>query len=192
MADASSIQSRAGGGIIRIPPFFFGYRPLVILLAGCLLSGCTLMLQPPTVKCGAVSFAGIGSGGVDLEVVLQVENPNNFDIVVHGYRYDLAVMDIPFSSGSEKREVPLPPRTISQVLMPVRVPLGSIVDLLAKGPDPDRVPYGLEAILDVSTPFITRQVPVKSSGSFAVPARYRPDHYLQQLRSLLPWAGGER
>jgi LEA14-like dessication related protein len=157
-----------------------------------MLSGCSLMLRTPTVKCSEVTIAGLGSEGLDLKVALQVENPNNFPVVVHGYRYALTVMELPFSSGSEMRQVSLPSRTSTEVLLPLRVPLGSIIELLAKGPDPDRVPYGLEAVLDVSTPFVARQVPVKSSGSFTVPPQYRPDHYLKQLQRLIPWTRGER
>jgi LEA14-like dessication related protein len=192
MGGVTPFHVRCKGGVYRIPPFFLkSCSIIVLLLLGTMLSGCSLMLRTPTVKCSEVNITGLGSEGVDLEVALQVENPNNFPVVVHGYHYALTVMDIPFSSGSEMREVTLHPGTSTQVLLPLRVPLGSIIDLLAKGPDPDRVPYGLEAVLDVSTPFVARQVPVKSSGRFAVPPKYRPDHYLKQLKRLLPWVQGE-
>jgi LEA14-like dessication related protein len=148
------------------------------------------MFGEPTVECTGVAIAGVGSAGVDLDVTLQVQNPNSFPLVVHGYRYALTVKDIPFSKGNEVRELSLSPGGTTDVILPVRVPLDSIIRILADRPDPDRVPYGLEAVLDISTPFAALQLPVKSSGLFSIPAKYRPDHYFQQFRRLLPRVQG--
>jgi LEA14-like dessication related protein len=185
------------GGFRLISPLLVGRNlirrtvgSLLLFFLTLLLGGCGSLLGEPTVECTGVTIAGIGAAGVDLDVALQVKNPNGFPIVVNGYRYSLTVKDLPFSKGSEVREISLPPRVTTDLTLPVRVPLASIVDLLASRPDPDRVPYGLEAVLDISTPAASRHLPIKSAGHFSVPARYRPDTYLQQLRRLLTLVQG--
>jgi LEA14-like dessication related protein len=150
------------------------------------LGGCSPLFQKPTVNCSSVTIAGVGSEGVDLKVTLEVDNRNRFPILVQGYSYSLTVMDTPFSTGSEMRELSLAPRTTTEVVLPLQVPLASILEILAKRPDPDRVTYELEAVLDIRTSFAARRLPVTSSGQFSIPSKYRPDHYLRQLRRLLP------
>lgn len=182
-----------GGGVRRVPPFFYGPQRaalcFVAVLVGMalLLGGCatTDLLQKPTVTLDGVKVTGAGSEGLDLSVGLQVQNPNLFPLTVRGYRYALTVTELPFSSGRETREVTLAPQTTTPVQIPVRIPFSVLLQLLKNRPDPDRIPYGLDAVLELSTPLGAHRLPVKHSGQFSLPQQYRPDTYLQQLRNLL-------
>lgn len=182
------------GGVQWIPPFSCGplfgrFRCMLLLvIAAAALGGCAgpPLFQKPTVTFDGLKVTGAGSEGLDLVADLQVQNPNIFPITVRGYRYALTVTGLPFGSGRELHEVTLVPQGTTAVQIPARIPFSAILQLLENRPDPDRIPYGLEAVLDLSTPFGAQRLPVKHSGLFSVPAEYRPDQYLQQLRRLLP------
>lgn len=158
---------------------------LMLLLVVVALGGCSLLYKKPTVTIGDIRVSDFSSEGLKLDVELMVQNPNSFGITVHGYRYNLALNGIPFSSGNQLRDVTLLPSATTSVRLPAAIPYAAILQLVSKQLDYDRVPYEIEGDLDVSTSFTTRRIPVKSSGTFAIPKRYRPDRYMRQLERLL-------
>jgi len=161
---------------------------LLFVIAAAALGGCagSPLLQKPSVSFDGLKVTGAGSEGLDLAVDLQVNNPNLFPLTVRGYRYALTVTELPFGSGRELQEVTLLSQAATRVQIPVRIPFSAILQLLENRLDPERIPYGLEAVLELSTPFGAQRLPVKSSGLFSVPAEYRPDKFLQQLHLLIP------
>jgi LEA14-like dessication related protein len=161
---------------------------LLLVIAALALGGCagSPLFQNPTVSFDGLKVTGAGSEGLDLVVDLQVQNPNIFPVTVRGYRYALTVTGLPFGSGREQNEVTLVPQSATRVQIPARIPFAAILQLLENRLDPDRIPYGLDAVLELSTPFGAQRLPVNHSGLFSVPQKYRPDQYLQQLRRLIP------
>lgn len=52
---------------------------------------------------------------------------------------------------------------------------------MKRRPDPDRIPYRLQADLDVETPVGQLLIPIDKADVFAVPDHYGPSFYLKEI-----------
>lgn len=155
---------------------------LLLLILLLLLPGCSLFFVQPTVSVQDLAIVGLDSGGIECELYLRVDNPNNFAITLTGYTYDLNVFALPFTNGGSQREVPFPANAPTDVRLPVRVKIGAFYELFKRRPDPDKIPYHLTGSLQLSTPLGHELIPFDKKGLFAIPASYRPDHWLKQFK----------
>ena len=160
-------------------------RWLLYLLC-LLMTGCAGMVTAPQVTVETVQLVKLDSRGADLELLLQVNNPNGYDLTLLGYHYDLQVSALPMAKGGARERVEFPGDTTTPVRLPVRVEYGSLWELLKRRPDPDKIPYRLQAALEVATPLGAMLVPVEQNATFAIPQEYRPSKMLLQLQELLP------
>lgn len=157
----------------------------MLLLVGVLLSACSLLVAEPQVAVKNLAVVGLGSEGVELDVLLAVTNPNSFSLTLDGYTYDLRVMTLPLASGGQRRRLEFPAAVTTEVRLPVLVRYRDLLAILERHPDPDKIPYHLTGSLQVETPFGTSRVPVGAQGDFRVPARYRPSALLGGLAGLI-------
>jgi hypothetical protein len=67
----------------------------------------------------------------------------------------------------------------------VHLSFAAVVELLKRRPDPDRVPYRLQAGLQVDTPLGERVIAIDKDGMFTIPHRYRPNEWLNSLQGAL-------
>jgi len=161
-------------------------KKLFVLMVGLFLcAGCSLILDKPEVKVRDLNVVGIGAGGVDLEFLVTVTNPNSFPLVLKGYTYDLSVMALPLTKGGMRERVEFPAAKATDVRLPFRVAYGDLWEILKRNPDASRIPYNLVAGFEVETPFGTSTVPVSKSSEFAVPERYRSSGLLKGVSELL-------
>jgi len=157
-----------------------------ILLLGCMfLTGCSLFVTKPQVAVKAVNFSGINRGGVELEFLLAVTNPNSYNLKLMGYSYSLFVSALPLAQGEKREVVEFAGNATTDFKLPVRITLQELLEILNNRPDFDHIPYQLKADLDLQAPFGRIAIPVNKNGTFAVPRRYQPSHFLKQINDFL-------
>lgn len=153
-----------------------------------LVAGCAVLVQDPIVKINSTNLAGIDSAGVDVEFLIGIENPNPFDLELLNYTFDLQVMTLPFSHGESKLKSLFPSGQIANVRLPIRIKYSDMIEIIKRRPDLDKIPYSLNARLNVKTPVGEISVPVERNDSVSVPEVYRPGtylkHFMQQLQEL--------
>lgn len=165
-------------------PWASALRRWLLLALPLLLVGCSLFVSKPTVSVRNVTLAGLDDAGVELEVTLAVHNPNFCDLTLQEGRYDLRVFDLPFAAGESREPVTFARRESTDLRLPLRVSYRDFLAVLKRRSDPEKIPYQLRGGLEVSTFAGSRTVPLDSSGTFAIPPRYRPSYLLQQVNNF--------
>lgn len=146
-----------------------------------LIGGCSLLFETPDVDVTNVVFLGFDPGGVEVEILASVRNPNGFDITMTGYTYDLQVHALPFADGGSSRKILFRSNETTDVRLPVRISFRSLYELLRRRPDPDRIPYRLVGTLIVETPLGEQVIPFRTDNHFSVPQKYRPSSLIDSL-----------
>lgn len=156
-----------------------------MLILATLAAGCPMFMTPPDVEVKDVSIVGLDSKAVEIELFFSVTNRNAFPLKLNGYNYDLKVMALPLAKGGAREFMEFKPGSSTDVRLPVRVVFRNLYEIMKRGPDPDNLPYTLNAGLEIDSPFGATMLPVEKSGIFKVPERYRPGLYLKQFRNIL-------
>ena len=150
--------------------------------------GCSVMLSEPAITVKRTALVGLDTAGADLEFHLSISNPNPFDLTLLGYTYNLQVMTLPLTGGGGQQPLAIPSGRETDMRLPVRVQFGDLLEIIKNRPDPDKIPYQLNARLQLKTPLGDMLVPVDRNGVFSVPDQYRPGYYLNRIRTFLPAA----
>ncbi len=149
------------------------------------LTACTGMVTKPEVTLKDVKLAGIGPQGVSLDFYLQVNNPNSVDLKLKDYSYDVKIMSLPFAHGSSRQSYDFYAKSTTDLLIPVQIPYTDLLEILRRLPDPNAIPYQLHANLTMGTTLGSMAVPVTTSGTIAIPQKYRPQHALKKIGDFL-------
>jgi LEA14-like dessication related protein len=160
-------------------------RLAALFLLIVLLSGCAALVQEPRVALKEANMRGLDASGVDLELLLDITNPNPFDVSLLGYTFDLNVLTLPLSSGETQVPTLFPAGKETELRIPVRLKYVDLLEIIKRAPDPDKVPYQLNSILHLKTPLGGMSVPVAKSAVLVIPEPYRPAAYINRLRDAL-------
>lgn len=152
-----------------------------MLLCLMLMCGCSLVFREPEVNVARTNIIGLDTAGADLECALAISNPNSYDLTLLGYTYDLRVMTLPLASGGRQEPLAIPAGKQTDMLLPIRIKYGDLLEILKRRPDLDRIPYRLQARLQIDTPLGVMNIPVDRSETFKAPENFRPGYYLKQL-----------
>lgn len=161
---------------------FYGLLPALLLLL--ITAGCASLIQEPQVALKRSNIIGLDTAGVDLEFYLGITNPNSFDLSLLGYTYDLRVMTLPLAASGLQGAILIPADRETDMRLPVRVKFGDLLEILKRHPDPDKIPYQINARLHIKSPLGEMVIPVEMDGSFALPEKYRPSFYLDRFRDV--------
>ena len=140
----------------------------LLLCSLVFLNGCSLVFTKPTVTFRELKLVDIDSKGMTLNLLLNVNNLNSYDITLDGYKYIFTILDLPLIKGEKKEIVQFPGNKATDIQAPVRVTYGDALGIIMKRPNPTSIPYQLEASLDIATPVGTLTFPVTTSGVIAV------------------------
>jgi len=159
------------------------------MLALVTISGCASLVKPPHVTVLSTNVVNVDTAGFDIELVIGVENPNPFDLSLLGYTYELQIMSVPLSGGGPQLGVLFRSGQAVEVRMPFRVHHTDLLGAIKQRPDFDRIPFSVDARLNLATPLGEIVIPVSKSGTVSIPAVYRPGTYfkrmLQPLKEIL-------
>lgn len=160
------------------------YSLLIVIALTC--AGCATLVQEPRISVSSTSITGIDTSGIELEFSLEVENPNPFDLALQGYTFDLQIHSLPFSRGGSPLKHVFPAGKQSRMQLPMRVSYGDLIEIIKRQPDLDKIPYQMDASLNIETPAGDMMLPVKKADQISVPESYRPGAYLKRfLQPLL-------
>lgn len=149
-----------------------------LLLLFILFAGCTTFVKEPVVTVKDLNVVSLDGGGAGMELHLNVRNGNPFDIRLLGYSYHLKVMTLPLATGVAREEIKFPSGAATDLRIPIRISYGDVLEIFRRKPNPDGIPYQLSAGLDLETPLGHLTVPVRQSGTYAIPRQYRPSSIL--------------
>ena len=140
-----------------------------------------MLVREPVITVLSTDIVSIDTAGVDLELLVGVENTNSYSVSLLGYTYDLQIMSIPFSSGGLQKEAEFPSHKRIDVRLPLRVHHSDLIGVIKRRPDLDNIPYTLNAKLNLKSPFGELTIPINKSSTVSVPAAYRPETYLKRI-----------
>jgi LEA14-like dessication related protein len=143
-----------------------------------------LFIKKPEVAIKTVTLTGVDRGGIEMEFLLAVNNPNSYKLKFIGYTYNLFMSALPLASGENHDVVEFAGNTIIDIKLPTRIAFRDLLDVLKNSPDFDHIPYQLKAGLDVQAPFGRTVIPVDKTGTFAVPRQYQPAKFLKQMNEI--------
>lgn len=145
------------------------------------ISGCASLVQVPHVTVRSANIVSVDTSGFDIEMLIGVENRNIFDVSLQSYTYDLEVMAIPFTSGGLQKGVLFPSGQSVDIRLPFRVHHSDLLGIIKRRPDFDRIPYNLDARLNLGTPLGDLVIPVKRGDTLSLPEEYRPGTYIKRI-----------
>ena len=126
-------------------------------------------------------ITGLDTAGADIECSLAISNPNSFGLTLQAYTYDLRIMDLPLAAGGSLEPLEILPGKLTTMRIPIRVKYDDLLQILKLKPDPDHIPYRLQAHLQLTTPFGETSIPLDIKETLKVPEKYRPGQFLKQL-----------
>ena len=157
----------------------------LLFLSLLFLTACAMAVEKPTVKIKDVRFAGVDGRGVSLDFLLDVTNPNSFDLPLHGYTYDVSLMAVPLVRGESKESQTLYGKASTDMLIPVRISYADVLKIVQRTPGLKELPYQLNADLSLGTPLGNIAVPVRTGGTVTIPKQYQSGSLLRQFGDLL-------
>jgi LEA14-like dessication related protein len=157
----------------------------LLLFLFVFLTACTMIVEKPTVHIKDVRFTGLDGKGVCLDFLLNVTNPNAFDLPLKGYTYDVRLMALPLARGESKDCRTFYGKTSTEMLIPVKISFADVLEIVKRSPGLKELPYQLNADLSLGTPLGNISVPVKTGGTVAVPKQYQPATLLRKFGDLL-------
>lgn len=124
---------------------------LSILVTAFALSGCAFLsqllrgsLQQPTARVTGARIESLSFTEVGLLFDLEVSNPNELEVRLAGFDYDLRLNRRPFVSGENQEGFDLPAGGSATIELPVTLAYREILDTLASIPEDRETPYALE------------------------------------------------
>jgi len=95
----------------------------ILLAAAVVAAGCSALgkqsLKDPVVTLADVKVAGVGLNGGSLDVVLNVQNPNDFRLDATQLRYNVLVDTVPFANGITTQGFHVEGKKTQQVHIPI-------------------------------------------------------------------------
>lgn len=158
---------------------------IAILLLFALLSGCSSFIQPPRIAIKGTNLVGLDSSGADVEFYLGITNLNSFDLSLLGYTYDLRIMSLPLSAGKMQETIIFPAGKETDMRLPVHLTFSDLLEIIKRQPDLDKLPYQINARLQIKHPLGEMDIPVEKSDFLNVPKQYRPGAAIKRLQDVL-------
>ena len=160
-------------------------KRLLLIYLSILLTGCSALVSEPKVELKRTTLLSVDTSGAEIEFYLGVTNPNSFDLTLLGYTYNLQVMTLPLLAGGKQELQQFKAFQETDLRLPVRIRYTDLLEVMKRRPDYDKIPYQLNANLQIKTFMGEMVIPVESKSTFSVPGKFRPGHYLERFNELL-------
>ena len=150
-------------------------RLMVVVLFTLLAGGCPeaqdmieKAIQTPKVEIKDLFFSGLSEQNIDLDLLLEVDNPTPLALNFNGLEYELALAGRPLAAGSSSSATELKASDKSQVSVPLSLAYNEIKTVYDQAQGQDEIPYQLsgKALLKMGGAEIP--VPFKTSGMLPV------------------------
>jgi len=161
------------------------------LLAVCLLwaPGCTV--RPPTLKLRDIEVAAADFKKLDLVLEFAVHNPNDYQISLHAFEYEMSAAGGTLASGALDRPVtPLAAGKTVVVRAPVTLEFAALAGPLVKAVGGESIDYELACRATFDFTAFKKHVPFSHAGT--LPALRAPSWRFRDVRWQPADAGGPR
>lgn len=134
---------------------------LMLLLGLLSCSSLKEMVKSPKVNLSKVRVSNLGSSYADLEIMLEVFNPNKMDFDVSNLKYALDINSKSVTSGTLRDKILVKGLEKTYVSVPVRVAYKDLVSSVLMFLQAEALPYQVKGSAEIG-PF---NVPFQSIGS---------------------------
>lgn len=147
-----------------------GLRAPAMALLTLVLAGCALFYRDPTVTIADVRVLSLGFNGGTAEVILEVENPNRFDLEVRGFEYRLEVRDGPerwteLAEGASEERVRLQKRSTDEVALTIPFRFQGVGSALRSWLSTGEIGYRMQGTVRARGPTGEVSLPFRSQGT---------------------------
>jgi LEA14-like dessication related protein len=149
---------------------------LLSLSAALLLPGCRLLLDlfraaftPPALAFKRVELLDVSLGGVTLDTVWQLDNPNGVGLSLATVEYALLVEGRPVLAGAPAQGLQVAPNGSTDLHFPAAVRFAALAGVVETFLTRDSATWRAEGRLGVQTPVGVVSLPLAKEGTFEVP-----------------------
>ena len=138
----------------------------VVLAASCATLGKAAFRQP-VVSLQDVKVTGIGLNGGSLDVVLNVENPNDFRLDATQMHYSVLVDTVPFANGTTTQHFLVEGKQSQQVHIPINFTYAGVGQAGRQLMNTGSVNYTVRGDVTVGSPIGNFTVPFSQTGRYS-------------------------
>jgi len=143
---------------------------VLVLSAGCAMMQQTGMWQKPEASIGAVTVSELNFEGAGLDVAVEVNNPNPYQIRLGRLDYALTVQDKQVLSGQQEENTSLKAEQSQTIVFPVKVRFEDLLAAVSGLKQQNIVNYGLEGGITAAVPMVGDiRLPFSRRGRLPVP-----------------------
>ncbi len=137
---------------------------IFLILPSCL----TWFVEQPSFSLQEIELQHVSWSKLDLNLIWEVGNPNNFDLKLRGMEYAIYLQGQKIGQGQSPKEILLGKSSITKVSLPLRVELKNLSDPLRfffAGRD---LPYKIEGVAVLKTPLGNTTIPFVKTGEVKI------------------------
>jgi LEA14-like dessication related protein len=142
-----------------------------IAVAGCSALG-TAAFKQPVVSLQDVKVTGVGLNGGSLDVVLNVQNPNDFRLDATQLRYNVLVDTVPLANGTTTQQFTVEGKRAQQVHIPISFTYAGVGQAGRQLMNTGSVNYTVRGDVTVGSPIGNFTVPFSQTGRYSTLGGY--------------------
>lgn len=146
-------------------------RRILLATAAMALAACATLgkaaLRDPIVTLQDVKVTGIGLNGGSLDVVLNVDNPNDFRLDATQLRYNVLVDTVPFANGTTTQRFTVEGKKSQQVHIPINFTYSGVGAAGRQLMNTGSVNYTVKGDVTVGSPVGNLTVPFSQTGRYS-------------------------
>jgi LEA14-like dessication related protein len=139
----------------------------ILALASC--ATVRQAVQRPKLRFDHAQLSAISLGGVTLDAVFEVQNPNAITLSVKEVEAALFVEGRRIVVTNPPRGIRLPARSSTKVTLPLQIAFLDVANSIAAFLNKDQAKYRLEGNFGIDTPIGIFRLPMATEGTFDVP-----------------------
>ena len=142
-------------------------------LIGLIATGCGAagggLVDEPEVELVDARLTGLTTSTMDVELDFMVDNPNNFEIPIVNVAWELDLWQEPFAEGNADVDQELPAADVTDLTVPVSIPLEDAISGGERLLDGQPIPYLVTGDVVVDTAIGNIAVPYDDTGDWENP-----------------------
>ena len=143
----------------------------ILLATAVAVVGCSALgkqvLKDPVVTLADVKVTGVGLNGGSLDVVLNVQNPNDFRLDATQLNYNVLVDTVPFASGTTTQRFTVEGKKTQQVHIPINFTYSGVGAAGRQLMNTGSVNYTVKGDVTVGSPLGNLTVPFTQTGRYS-------------------------
>src|SRR5947207_11501436 len=146
-------------------------RRILLAAAAIAVAGCSALgkaaLRDPIVTLQDVKVTGVGLNGGSLDVVLNVQNPNEFRLDATQLRYTVLVDTVPFANGITSQRFTVDGKRMTPVHIPINFTYAGVGQAGRQLMNMGSVNYTVRGDVTVGSPIGNFTVPFTQTGRYS-------------------------